>query len=437
VHLVADRLGSRPIYHARVGPEFAWAHEIKAFIDLADFRTNISEAAAEEFLAHGYFSHNRTWFDDVRRLPSSMVGTFDLRTQRFSETRYWAWDAIRPMSEAVDPDEVAEELACRLRAAVGARVGDAVRVGVTLSGGLDSRVILASIPPEALSRTVAYTFGKRGCDEVATARRAGFAATVDHLVFELNASNWIKPRTRGVWVSDGMLDLLHMHGFEFYGSFRQRADVVLNGILGGGLIGGLLARDPTTTEIEILEQRIAGRSIIGVTLESFMIDQRMPFFDNALNEYIFSIPASLKRDAKIYHRMLLTHYPRFFANIPDANTGCPIGAPAWQRSTRTLMRRVSRGAYRVAPFIGPAPRSMMHDYRRWIAREPARNLFNNVLRSKTALFPAYTSAETAHQMLGSHLSGRRDNSAYLCRLLTFELWLQQIHTGSFRGSGPV
>jgi hypothetical protein len=40
-------------------------------------------------------------------------------------------------------------------------------------------------------------------------------------------------------------------------------------------------------------------------------------------------------------------------------------------------------------------------------------------------------------MLASHLSGRRDNSAYLCRLLTFELWLQQINTGLFRGSGPV
>ena len=432
LHFITDRYGSKPIYYYEENGLIAWAHEVKAFLGLSRFVPEILSETFNEFMSAGYLTENKTWFKDVHKIPGSSVMSFDLQTRDLTERKYWNWTEIISINGRSNIKGITEELASMFRNAVRKRLGSNTRIGIPLSGGLDSRAILVSIPYEYREITTAYTFGKHGCDEIKHASSVANKLGVKHLIFELNESNWIDPRIKGVWISDGILDLLHMHGVEFLNAVKEHADIILSGILGGGLIGGLFLKEKKTTETEILEKRIAGRSIIGVTLESYMINQRLPFFDNELNEFILSIPRSLRANAKLYHKMLLSNYPEYFRNIPNANTGCAISIPNIIIAPYQFSRRLSRGIYKRYQIFS-APNSLMHDYTMWIKKQPAKSIFQEILLSKSALYAKYLPQNICESILADHLAGKSENSAFLCRILTFEIWLQQVFRNEFRG----
>jgi len=432
LHLITDRMASRQLFYFFDNKNLSWAQEIKAFLEIAKFQAIMSRETAEEFLSSGYLSDNKTWFENVYRIPGSTVITFDLRSRSLIQRKYWDWQTVEPLRGPLDVREVVDEVSRLFHDAVYRRVKGKLSVGVPLSGGLDSRLILASIPDEYSDHITAYTFGKSGCDDVSVAKRVARKMGREHLVFELNSSNWLDNRIRGVWLTDGLLDLLHMHGIEFMADVRKNADVVLSGIIGGGLIGGGFLHDKDMTEIEVVEKRIVGRSVMGVALEGHFIDQRLPFFDNRLNEFIISIPPALRIRGKVYHKLLLTKFPDYFKAIPYADWGCAISYPRFIAWHYRVLRKAERFAYRKFPVLLKSPKVSMHDYPRWIRMPPARQVFVNILMSENAIFPDFFQKDKCMALLEEHMKAKCDNSSVLCRILTLELWLQQVYKNRYR-----
>jgi asparagine synthase (glutamine-hydrolysing) len=71
------------------------------------------------------------------------------------------------------------------------------------------------------------------------------------------------------------------------------------------------------------------------------------------------------------------------------------------------------------------------DYPQWMREEPARSLLTKTLDPRAALSPAYIPADEVQSALTAHLNGE-DRSEKLCRILTFEIWLQQAFEGKYR-----
>src|SRR5665648_996009 len=87
----------------------------------------------------------------------------------------------------------ADELGRLLIHAVAERAQPEERVAVSLSGGLDSRAIVAATAPrdEALP---AVTFGRPGCVDIAIARRVAALKGACHEVVSITSDNWLAPR---------------------------------------------------------------------------------------------------------------------------------------------------------------------------------------------------------------------------------------------------
>jgi asparagine synthase (glutamine-hydrolysing) len=430
VYLITDRYGLRHLYWTVHKGGLVWGSEVKAMLALPGFEPKIDLRAVEEFFGVGHLLEDRTWFEGVELLSSGTVLTWDIREQSLRKQRYWRWDEITPIVGRIDPEEIAQELGRLFIDAVGRRCREGERIGLMLSGGLDSRAILAATPDKGYP-IHGVTFGKRGCDDIRIASLAAEVKGAVHRIVEISENNWLMPRLDGVWWTDGQLDLMHMHGIEALPEIKRWCDVCLNGFLGDATIGGSYLNDPKVGEIEKIENR--GRRFIALSVFRPHVKERIPFFDNQFMNLTIAIPGKLRAGSYIYDKMLLKMFPQFFKTIPWQKTGIPISWPSSITKGALLLRRVKDKLLRESSRLGFQynSRNDYTNYASWIRQEPAKSFFKMVLTNSLAIYPNYVSERQVNEDLEKHLNG--DNRAeVLCRYLTFEVWLQQIFEGRFR-----
>jgi len=432
VYLIADRYGFKPLYWKKLNGDLVWSSELKGFLGHVEFDPVIDPVAVREFFKAGHLFEERTWFDGVTLLPPASVLTFDMEESSVESWKYWAWTDIEPMEGRIDEREIADELGRLFRQSVEGMVGTSERVGISLSGGLDSRAILAAVPKK-YEPLHTFTFGVKGCDDMIIAARVAGIRKSHHHALELNPHYWLMPRISRVWKSDGLLSLLHMHGLEFTDYYRQHMDINLSGFLGDAVLGGAYISTGVSVESRV---RNRGRRFINqalVLLEDTII-QRRPFFDNRLVAFMCSIPEELRRKSHIYKKMLLLTFPEYFAEIPWQKTGVPINSSKQGLALMTTKRRAVDILRRVSRRIGFAfrDRKGYTDYPEWIRCEPARSFFERLLLSKNALYRNYILEENVRACVRLHMSGKENRASQLCEMLTFELWLQQVFSGKYR-----
>lgn len=431
VHLVSDRHGLCHLYWTVQGGRLAWASEIKAFTAVPGFRPRIDAALVDGFLEHGFMTGAGTWFEDVTLIPLAAVVTWDLGSRRHQVSRYWRFDDIVPLEPPVDERAIAEELGRRFKASVQRRCRNGEDIGITLSGGLDSRAIFAAMPDTG-KPIPALTFGAPGSADLRIARRVARIRETEHTVFELSERNWLAARIEGVWLSDGMMNLLHMHGLERFVQSRK-PPINLNGFLGGAFMGGRYLQHSQWPLAELYQDRARRFVVLGPRLGQAFIHQRLPYLDNELVDFILAVPDALRARSNIFNKMLLQCFPAYFRHIPWTETRVPIAYPRYiaapLRAAKRLRNRIGIESRRLG-FQYHDPNAY-HDYPQWIRRQPARSFFTDRLQARDALYPEFIDRERVVGALDAHMHGA-DHADPLCRYLTFELFLQQTFNGRHR-----
>jgi asparagine synthase (glutamine-hydrolysing) len=430
VRLIIDRYGLRHLYWTVHKGVLAWGSEVKAMMALPGFEPKINREALSDFFNTSWLLGDKTWFEGVELLSPATVLAWDIEKKSVEKHTYWSWDDIVPLPDNFDEPGVVEELAKLFTRAVEKHTIEGDVVGVDLSGGLDSRTILAAMP-ERCRPVHAFTFGKRGCDDVRIAIRAAKVKGAAHHVHEINSGNWFTLRLEGVWWTDGELGLINMHSL---GGIKKQAEFIsidLSGFLGDAVIGGSYI---DRTAVNVLEK---GRRCIdlGVRILNAYFQTRIPFFDNDFLELIMSVPEKFKADSGLYAKMLLFAFPEFFREIPWQYTGVPVSSSEKIVSLSKFAIRLKNRMYRELARGGlnlSSPYSFT-DYKRWILSEPERTFFEKVLLEKSALYREFIPREQVLNAWERHLGGE-DLSGPLCRYLTLEIWLQQVYEGKYRNS---
>jgi asparagine synthase (glutamine-hydrolysing) len=428
VFLVTDRYGLRHLYWSNTNGVLSWSSEVKAFLACPWIIPTVNTDSVHDFFSIGYLLEDRTWFNEVELLPSGSVLRYDLRTQSTTQKRYWWWDEIKPLQGRIDERELAEELGRLFIESVKKRCRSGEKVGLTLSGGLDSRAILAAMPDTG-HPIHAVTFGKTGCDDVRIASQVARMKGAVHHVETIDDQNWILPRIEGVWWTDGQFDLLHMHGIESLLSQSQRMNISLNGFLGDAILGGSYFNDARWSTIQKFENRGKKFIVFGPITISKIMNCRIPFFDNALMELTVSIPESLRQNSYIYNKMLLMSFNNYYKDIPWQNTGLPINSSPQKVKIHSFFNRVKGKLGRMTGLSSGT--KSYSNYPDWIRTNPGKNIFTSFLNDKNALYAEFIDPKKVESDLQLHMNGA-NKSDNLCRYLTFELWLQQVYNKKFR-----
>ncbi|GJF22389.1 N-acetylglutaminylglutamine amidotransferase [Streptomyces sp. HO565] len=155
-----DRLGIKPLYVAQAPGRLRFASSLPALLAGGDVDTSLDPAAVHQYLSwHATVAAPRTVLAGVRKLPPATVRVVEA-DGRQRDHRYWQPSYTRrPEYRDMSPSEWRDAVLDALRTAVRRRMVADVPVGVLLSGGLDSSLIVALLSDEGQRHLATFSVG--------------------------------------------------------------------------------------------------------------------------------------------------------------------------------------------------------------------------------------------------------------------------------------
>ena len=278
---------------------------------------------AAETVACGAVLQNRTLFRGVSLLPCAAQWSFDTngRVDRRSYFTPEAWER----QPKLDHGAFYESLYETFRSLLPKYFGGTREVAMSLTGGLDGRMIMAyaNRPPGTLK---CYTFGGpyRDCADVLIARRIAAICAQPHRTIRVTAEfleNFSDFAEKTVFVSDGAMDVSGAVELYVNRAAKEIAPVRLTGNYGSEVIRGNVAFRPARLAQGLFDPEFAQmvrdaeeayREERNVSLLSFIafkqtpwyhyarlaVEQsqltlRSPYLDNALVALMYRAPPEL------------------------------------------------------------------------------------------------------------------------------------------------
>ena len=158
--LARDRLGIKPLYLADNGKRLRFASTLPALLAAGDVDTSIDRVALHHYMSfHAVVPPPYTILNGVRKLPPATIRIVE-PDGRTKDRRYWSASFDRSR-EAIErpPEEWRDEVMAALRKAVERRMVADVPVGVLLSGGLDSSLIVGLLAEAGQRDLMTFSIG--------------------------------------------------------------------------------------------------------------------------------------------------------------------------------------------------------------------------------------------------------------------------------------
>lgn len=243
LRLYRDRYGIKPLYYMYQGNKFAFASELKAFVNASNDSSefHIDNTALYDYLAYQYIPEPKSLYKNVYKLEPATSLFYDLKKKRIvKKQQYWKLRVNTSKHGHTDRNEVLEHVRYLIGESVKRQMIADVPVGTFLSGGVDSSII--SYECRRINQDVqSYSIGfhEKNFDE---SKYAKIVSSACH----------IKNNTRLISIDDvknvkGMLEQLYDEPFADTSAYptyilsqfaRQDVKVVLTGDGGDELFGG-------------------------------------------------------------------------------------------------------------------------------------------------------------------------------------------------------
>jgi asparagine synthase (glutamine-hydrolysing) len=160
VTLGRDRLGIKPLYIAASPGKLRFASTVRALLDGGDVDTELDRHALHHYMSfHAVVPAPRTVYRGVRKLPPATVRVIQ-PDGSYTDTVYWAPEFRRdPDRQAWSKRDWQDALIEALRVAVSRRMVADVPVGVLLSGGIDSSLVVALLAEQGQHGLATFSIG--------------------------------------------------------------------------------------------------------------------------------------------------------------------------------------------------------------------------------------------------------------------------------------
>jgi asparagine synthase (glutamine-hydrolysing) len=465
VTLFNDRYGMHRLYYHEAAEGFYFAAEAKAILAVRPELRTPSLKGIGEFISLSCVLENRTIFDRLFVLPAASAWTFEAK--RLTERRSWFDPAVWEQQEKLTPQAHMEDLQAALRAALPAYFAGPQAVGVALTGGMDTRVLMSQ-HAEPAGSLACYTFGGpyRDCQDVLLARRVAQACGHSHQVIEVGEEylkNFPRYAERAIELTEGAVDVYRAS--DLYVSERARllAPVKVVGTYGSEIVRHAVMFKPMPPDMTLLDPSIAGhvraaaatyaavRAAHPVTfaafrqspwyhhgilhLEQTQLTVRSPFLDNRFVKAVYRAPELTADDVRM--RLIRAGSPAL-AKIPtDRGLGGDRGplagwvANQWLEFTFKAEYAYDYGMPQPVALVDHAL-SALHlerlflgrhkflHYRVWY-RDALAPYIREVLLDSRTLSRPWIHAPVLRAQVESHLAGTRNYTTTIHKMLTLEL----------------
>jgi asparagine synthase (glutamine-hydrolysing) len=257
--LFNDRYGVDRIYWHEDDGSVYFASEAKALLRILPRLRDFDERGVAEFLTFGCTLDDRTLFRGVEILPGASLWSF--RSGRCQRAKYFlpqAWET----QPALSPARYEAELQETFKAVLPRYFESESRIGISLTGGLDSRMIMACRQPNCAPQPLCYTFEGPTSETIDTqlAARVAKACGLDHHILRLGPnffSDFGSHVDRTVYATDGYFGVVGAHEIYLNSLASQFAPTRLTGNYGGEILRGISTFKPLGLIPELPSQEIS------------------------------------------------------------------------------------------------------------------------------------------------------------------------------------
>ncbi len=184
-----DAMGIKLIYYRIANGELTFGSEIRPILAAKNSQSEVDPVALNLFLRFRYTSSPLTIFDGIRKLAPGTMLVFE--REGCHEERWYNYTPV-PFSSPKEDKEATRELLELYRAAVRRHLLSDVPVGILLSGGLDSGLLLALMNEQG-GPWPAYTIGYGESfedDELADAADTAALLRAQHITVKLDRTEF-------------------------------------------------------------------------------------------------------------------------------------------------------------------------------------------------------------------------------------------------------
>jgi asparagine synthase (glutamine-hydrolysing) len=251
--LFNDRYGVERIYWHETEYALFFASEAKALLRILPELREFDQEGVTQFLTFGCTLEGRTLFRDIRLLPSGSIWSFEsgeCRKQKYFSPEIWESQPTLTL------DAFQSRFQETLKGVLPRYLESDSKVGVSLTAGLDSRMIMACLP-QAQAKPICYTFSgeKRDTLDVRLAVRVAKTCGLEHQILRLGQdffSDFASHVDRTVYATDGCLGSLGAHEIYFNNQARKLSPVRLTGVFGGEILRGVSMFKPLPVALRLV-----------------------------------------------------------------------------------------------------------------------------------------------------------------------------------------
>lgn len=463
--LFNDRYGMHRVYFHESREAFYFAAEAKAILSVRPELRTPSPQGLGEFVALSCVLENRTIFKDIFVLPAASAWVFRDSTlvhkSIYFDPKEWE------QQEPLDSGSYYQELRYVLSKGLVNYFAGNQRVGVALTGGMDTRVIMAShrSSPESVP---CYTFGSmyRDCQDVQLARKVAAVCHQTHQVITVG-DEFLKSfphyAERSIYLSEGGVDVYRSSDLYVSEKARDIAPVKVVGTYGSEIVRHAVMFKPMPPMGELFNHeflahvRQAGETYASVrrthpvtfaafrqspwyhhgilALEQTQLTVRSPYLDNNFVRTVYRAPLLNKEDVRL--RLIGDGSPALRQIPSDRGLGGAYG-PITSAIVHRFLEFTFKAEY---AYDYGMPQSVAHadhmlsalhlerlflgrhkflHYRLWY-RDALADYVRAILLDPRSLSRPYIERETLEKLVAGHLKGDRNYTTSIHKLLSLEL----------------
>jgi asparagine synthase (glutamine-hydrolysing) len=459
--LFNDRYGLERIYVCETKDGFYFASETKALLRVLPELRAFDEEGVAQFLTFGCTLEWKTLFRNIGLVPGGSVWSFENgnchRCRYFSPETWESQPTLSVKSFESEFEETFQRILPRYFESES-------KIGISLTGGLDTRMIMACRPPTE-AEPVCYTFaGDRDTLDSQLSARVAAVCGLEHQTLRIDQSffsDFAAHADRTVYNTDGCFGILGAHEIYLNKLARHFAPVRVTGVCGGEILRRVSASKaqrlcprlfhPEFGRAISISSQLIREQEHPVTSAAFkevpwhlfgslaasrsQVRFRTPYLDNEVVALAYQAPDSL-RASPISAIRLIENNSAVLTNIPT-----DMGRMGGTSGLASALRRVaSQTTFKLDYFHNEGlPDWMSHldpffryllktkilglhkylHYRSWFRRELAGYL-NDVITDARTLESSFWNSGFLEQMAREHINGRKNHIREINAVLTLE-----------------
>jgi asparagine synthase (glutamine-hydrolysing) len=466
VTLFNDRYGMGRIYYHEAGEAFYFAAEAKAILAVRPELRRVDSDGLAEFISCGCTLENRTLFKKIGVLPPASAWVFEQaslkRKEAYFDPKEWEEQSL------LEPEAYYEQLREVFSNCLPRYLEGSERIGISLTGGLDSRMIMAwsRAAPGALP---CYSFGGtfRDSQDVLIAGKVARECSQTHEVIRVGEEFLDKfPHysERTVFLTDGCVEVKHAPDLYVNERAKEIAPVRITGNYGGEVLRQVRAFRPTdpmpglySPDVQHCIEHANGTYqglVCGhplsfavfcqapwhhyglLSLEQSQLSLRSPFLDNEFVKTVFRAPAAALTSDSISLRLIADGSPELSRIRTDRGVGGSL--PGWAAAVQQAYLEFTFKAEYAYDYGMPRPvvrvdhaleklhlerlflgRHKFYHYRVWY-RDALGSYIREMLLDSRSLARPYLNRRFVEGIVKGHLAGTHNHTTAIHKLLTLE-----------------